>query len=133
MLNAVELQGSKNRLKKKRVRREISDAILVSPVLENDRKRRWKFRIGEVEFGAPIKDHIFLDAVFSGKHPILMKGSTHMRIALETHEEFVDGAWVSKERTVWSVLSVPGQYQGPQELLPFDEQEQANTKPKRRR
>jgi hypothetical protein len=118
---------------KKRLRRDISDAILVSPVLENDRKRRWKFKINEKEFGAPIKDHVFLDAVFSGKRPLRMKGNISMRIAYEVQEEFIDGAWVAKDHTVWTVLSVPGQYEGPQELLPFDNHPKADDKPKNRK
>ncbi|WP_163005991.1 hypothetical protein [Methylobacterium brachiatum] len=118
---------------KKRKNRDIVDAILVSPVLENDRKRRWRFKVGEKEFGAPVKDHFFLDAVLSGKHPLLMQGNIHMRIALETQEEFINGAWVEKDHTVWTVIGVPGQYQGPQNLLPFDEAPKTERQPKPRK
>lgn len=111
-----------------RMQREILTVILVSPVLENDRKRRWKFKVGDTEFGAPIKDQVFLDAVFSGKHPLMMKGNVAMRVALEWQEDFIDGVWIGKKYVVWSVREVPGQYQGPQESFAFGDRPKAEPK-----
>lgn len=116
-----------------RICREIVNVILVSPVLENDRKRKWRFKILDREFGAPIRDHTFLDAVFSGKHPLILKGNISMRVAMEWQEDFVEGAWIPSKFVVWNVLSVPGQYQGQQELLPFDQGPKTRRKTKRRR
>ncbi len=106
---------------RKRKRIETRKVVLVSPVLVPDRKRRWKFRIGEQEFGAPIKDQLFLNDVFSGKHPILVKENVEMTVRLETSEEYINGAWVERDHIVWQVIGVPGQYRGPQGSLPFDD------------
>ncbi|SFL73887.1 hypothetical protein [Methylorubrum salsuginis] len=56
-------------VEKKRKVKETKNVVLVSPVLQHDRKRRWKFRLGDHEFGAPIKDEYFLDAVFQESIP----------------------------------------------------------------
>lgn len=118
---------------KKRKNIVVRDVILVSPVLEPDRKRRWKFRIDSKEFGAPIKDNYFLDAVFSGKHPILLKGNIRMKVRLEIQEEFLKGVWTEKDYIVWHVYGVPGQYQGPQQSLSFDERPETRGTPKPRK
>lgn len=116
---------------KTRRRVETANVILVSPVLTPDRKRRWKFRIGRHEFGAPIKDEYFLDALYSGKHPIIMKGNIQMNVRLETQEKFENGAWVETDHIVWHVIGVPGQYQGPQQSLSFDQPPQTDNQNKK--
>jgi hypothetical protein len=89
----------------KRVREEIEDVTLISPVLLPG-ERRWRFSFHEAEFGAPIKDESFLRAVLRGQFPILMQTGIKMEVLLQTKEDKEDGVWVVKERNVLKVLSV---------------------------
>ncbi|ACL58486.1 hypothetical protein Mnod_3577 [Methylobacterium nodulans ORS 2060] len=107
------------RVIQRRTTRGIRKVILVSPVLVPG-KRRWKFRIGKEEFGAPVHDTQFVDAVLSGKFPIVMKSNVEMTVDLEVTEELNDGHWEAMDYNVWRVLGAPVQFQGEQTSFPLD-------------
>jgi len=107
---------------RKRTTTEPIQVVLVSPVLEEG-KRRWKFKAGKTEFGAPVKDKAFIAAVLSGQLPILMKSNVKMTVLLETVEEYKDRGWVPTERTVLKVLSAPSQFMNRQPSLFVDDQD----------
>lgn len=84
----------------------VQTLTLVSPVLMQGSSRKWKFRSGKIEFGAPIKDESFLARVLSGREPIQMAEGIIMKVLLTTKEEKKDGIWHIKERTVDEVLDI---------------------------
>jgi hypothetical protein len=97
---------------------------LISPVLLPG-KRRWRFRWGAGEFGAPVKDEEFLVRALTGLEPIPMRAGITMDVELETREEHEGGVWVPKERTVLRVLRIyPAPEQGSLFELPAGEDEQ---------
>ncbi|GJE09518.1 hypothetical protein [Methylobacterium longum] len=108
---------------RKRTTTEPTKVVLISPVLEPG-TRRWKFKIGKSEFGAPVKDKPFVDDVLSGHLPIVMKSNVQMTVLLETVEEDKGKGWVPVERTVLKVLSAPTQFMNRQTSLPLDDQEE---------
>lgn len=101
---------------RRRTTTEPATVTLISPVLELG-NRRWKFRIGKSEFGAPIKDVGFLEAVLSGNISIVMKSGVQLTVLLETVEEYKNGAWTPVDRTVLRVLGLPTQAGGRQGSL----------------
>ncbi|WP_210168499.1 hypothetical protein, partial [Methylobacterium sp. Leaf469] len=107
---------------RKRTTTEPMQVVLISPVLEEG-TRRWKFKSGKTEFGAPVKDKAFIAAVLSGQLPIVMKSNVQMTVLLETVEEYKDKGWSPTERTVLKVLSAPSQFMNRQTTLPFDKKE----------
>jgi hypothetical protein len=113
------LAAPKEQTIKKRTRTEIEKVVLISPVLVSG-KRRWRFRSKEGEFGAPVKDENFVDGVLSGQIPIVMKSNVEMTVEIETTEELKSGAWVVTQREILRIVGVPRQFQGEQELLPFN-------------
>jgi hypothetical protein len=84
----------------RRVSTEAVRVVLISPVLIRDSQRRWKFRLGQKEFGASVKDKAFLESVFAGKSSIPLAEGIEMDIVLETHEELKDGVWAPQEYDV---------------------------------
>ncbi|HJE22118.1 MAG TPA: hypothetical protein K8W01_00455 [Methylorubrum populi] len=105
----------------RRITTEVQKVVLISPVLVQG-KRRWKFRIGKKEFGAPILDTKFVDAVLTGKYPIVMKSDVVMTVELETKEELRDGKWVPTERSVLKVIGTPRRNEGRQLSFSLDSQ-----------
>lgn len=79
---------------------------LVSPVLVQGSSRKWKFRSGKLEFGAPIKDQRFLDRVLSGRERVPMADGIRMKVVLTVKEEYKDGVWQIRDRTVNEVMEI---------------------------
>ncbi|MET4722024.1 hypothetical protein ABIF63_006130 [Bradyrhizobium japonicum] len=88
----------------KRTREEPERVTLISPVLLPG-ERRWRFSSHEGEFGAPIKDEMFLSDVLQGRHPIVMRTGIEMDVILQTKEDKENGVWVVKERNVLKVIN----------------------------
>lgn len=108
---------------RKRTTTEPTQVVLISPVLEPG-TRRWKFKIGEKEFGAPVKDKMFVESVLSGQLPIMMKSNVQMTVLLETLEENNGKGWVPVERTVLKVLNAPARFMNRQgSFFPEDQEE----------
>ncbi|MGV2099729.1 hypothetical protein [Rhizobium sp. 21-4511-3d] len=90
---------------------------LVSPVLVQGSSRKWKFRSGKLEFGAPIKDQPFLDRVPSGRERVPMADGIRMKVVLTVKEERKEGVWQIKERIVDEVMEItPASAQGSLDL-----------------
>jgi hypothetical protein len=84
----------------------VQSLTLVSPVLVKS-KRKWKFKQGKFEFGAPVLDERFLDRVFSGREPILMSDGITMKVRITTKEQRKDGVvWEIIDRQIEEVLEV---------------------------
>lgn len=92
-----------------RTRRErvaIETLILVSPALL-DSKRRWRFLGKEGEFGASVKDGLFLDNVLRGRSAIPMVAGIRLEAELQTIEDPIEGgAWRVKERSILRVRQI---------------------------
>ncbi|WP_143130537.1 hypothetical protein [Bradyrhizobium arachidis] len=86
----------------KRTREEPERVTLISPVLLPG-ESRWRFSFHEGEFGAPIKDEVFLSDVLQGRHPIVMRTGIEMDVILQTKEDKENGVWVVEERNVLCV------------------------------
>lgn len=84
----------------------VQTLTLVSPVLVQGSSRKWKFRAGKTEFGAPIKDEKFLARVLSGREPVPMAEGIRMKVLLTVKEERKDGVWQIKDRTVDEVIEI---------------------------
>jgi hypothetical protein len=84
----------------------VQTLTLISPVLVHGSKRKWKFRHGKIEFGAPIKDEKFLTRVLSGREPVPMSDGITMKVVLTVKEERVNGAWQIKDRTIDEVIEI---------------------------
>ncbi|WP_085032244.1 hypothetical protein [Ensifer aridi] len=94
----------------------IQTLTLISPVLVAEGTRRWKFRSGQVEFGATIKDTIFLQRVLSGRE-LPMAAGIVLKVKLTVKEEMVDDVWQVKERVVEEVLeTVPAPKQNEMDI-----------------
>jgi hypothetical protein len=65
---------------------------IISPVLI-DSDRRWKFQVGKTEFGAPVRDHAFVEDVLSGRTAVPMRAGVQLEVELETTEEMKVGVW----------------------------------------
>ncbi len=89
----------------RRTRTEIETLTLVSPVLLES-KRKWKFIGKEGEFGAAIKDGLFLDDVLRGKSAIPLAAGVKLEVELQTIEDPFQGAWVVQQRNVLRVRRV---------------------------
>lgn len=84
----------------------VQSLTLVSPVLVKG-KRKWKFRQGKIEFGAPVLDERFLDRVLSGREPILMSDGIMMKVRITTKEQLKSGVvWEIVDRQIDEVLEV---------------------------
>ena len=86
--------------------------VLVSPVLLEGTRRRWKFRSAQGEFGASVLDGQFLNDVVAGRLGLPMSGGIELDVDLETTEEMRDGVWAPIERRVLHVydrFSLPTQ------------------------
>ncbi len=84
----------------------VQSVTLVSPVLVQG-KRKWKFKQGKTEFGAPILDDRFLKRVLSGREPILMSDGITMKVKMTTKEHRLDGVvWEIVERSIDEVIEV---------------------------
>jgi len=89
----------------KRIKTGAETVRLISPVLlQGDRK--WRFMGRDGEFGAAIKDLVFLEDALTGRHPIPMVYGVEMDIMLQVTEEKQDGVWKPTERKVLDVLAV---------------------------
>lgn len=89
----------------KRTKTNPETVRLISPVLlQGDRK--WRFMGKDGEFGASIKDLVFLEDALSGRHPIPMVYGVEMDIILQTFEEKLDGVWKPMDRKVLDVIAV---------------------------
>lgn len=80
--------------------------IILSPVLEVNDRRRWKFATPQGEFGAAVKDKGFLETIVAGRTAVKMRGGVEMDVELETRERLVDGVWTITERNVLQVLNI---------------------------
>jgi hypothetical protein len=89
----------------KRSREDRVSITLVSPVLLPGR-RKWRFSFHEGEFGAQIKDEVFLDHILRGVLQIPLASGLILDAVLETKEEFQDGVWIVKERSILKVHGV---------------------------
>jgi len=89
-----------------RTESSVQTLTLISPVLVQASTRKWKFRSGKFEFGAPIKDQAFLDRVLSGREPVPMADGITMKVVMSVTEERQDGVWKIKERVIDEVLDI---------------------------
>lgn len=90
----------------RRSRTTIETLTLVSPVLLQS-NRKWRFMGKEGEFGATIKDGLFLDQVLRGLSAIPMVAGIRMEVELQTIEDPIEGgAWLVRERNVLRVRRV---------------------------
>jgi hypothetical protein len=90
----------------RRVRTNVEILTLVSPVLVEG-TRKWKFVGTEGEFGATIKDGLFVDDVLRGRSAIPMAAGVRLEVELQTIEEPVlGGAWVVRQRNILRVRRV---------------------------
>jgi hypothetical protein len=87
----------------RRVRTERTSITLISPVLLEGTKRRWKFHSSAGEFGASVMDGDFLDSIVAGRLGMPMAGGIELDVDLETTEEFRSTVWVPIERRVLHV------------------------------
>ncbi|MGR9273186.1 hypothetical protein ACU8KI_01010 [Rhizobium leguminosarum] len=84
----------------------VQTLTLVSPVLVQGSARKWKFRSGKLEFGAPVKDRRFLDRVLSGREPVPMSDGIRMKVVLTVKEERKDDVWQIKDRIIDEVIEI---------------------------
>ncbi len=91
--------GKRSESKPERVR-------IISPVLLESKRRRWRFLGRTGEFGAPILDQDFQHDLLTGKISIPMRDGIEMDVLLEVVEEFKDGVWVVAERNILKVFHV---------------------------
>jgi hypothetical protein len=89
-----------------RVETSVAQLTLLSPVLVRDSPRKWKFKSGKIEFGAPVKDAAFLERVLSGREPVPMSEGIIMKVKLTVKEAKVDGVWQIKDRVVEEVMEI---------------------------
>jgi hypothetical protein len=80
-----ETETSRTRLARRWIR-------LVSPVLTHER-RRWKFAIGETEYGVYIADGRFLEDVLSGRATLPMIEGIELDVTIQLHEQLVGEDW----------------------------------------
>jgi hypothetical protein len=93
--------------KRRRSHTEIKRVVLISPVLVAG-QRRWRFLASDIgEFGAPIKDEVFIDHVLAGDLASLFRSNTELLVELETIEEFTGEVWKPVERNVLRVIGLP--------------------------
>lgn len=79
-------------------------ATLIRPVLVEDSARRWRFKSGQAEFSANMKDQDFLQRLLTGALPVPMVMGIEMDIELETTEELRGGVWVAVQRDIVRVV-----------------------------
>lgn len=91
-----------------RVITERETVVLISPVLIEDTKRKWKFRGKYGEFSADIKDRSFLDSITHGRIAIRMVSNITFDVDLQSKWTYIEGVWTVER----SVLRVHG-YQLP--------------------
>jgi len=102
----------------KRVRTNVERVTLISPVLLPG-KRRWRFSFHEGEFGAPIKDTVFVERLVSGQIQIPMVAGIEMDVELQRIEEKIGGVWQPVERNILRVIMIyPPKTQHSLDLLP---------------
>lgn len=77
---------------------------LIRVVLVEDGGRRWRFKTGQTEFSANMKDQEFLQRLLTGATPVPMVTGIEMDIELETTEELRGGVWVATQRDVTHVV-----------------------------
>lgn len=82
----------------------VQTLTLISPVLVEG-PRKWKFRSGQVEFGATVKDADFVQRVLAGRE-LPMAAGIVLKVKLTVKEEMIDEVWHVKERIVDEVLEV---------------------------
>lgn len=82
----------------------VQTLTLISPVLVEG-PRKWKFRSGQVEFGATVKDADFVQRVLAGRE-LPMAAGIVLKVKLTVKEEMIDEVWHVKERIVEEVLEV---------------------------
>ena len=102
----IGLPDKVEEIERRRTRVSRERVSLISPVLIPG-PRRWRFSFHEGEFGAPIKDSIFVEDLLSGKVIIPMTGNIEMDVDLQRVEEQQHGVWVVQE---WAVLHVEKVY-----------------------
>lgn len=77
--------------------------VVISPTLKGT-PRSWRFQYGNLpEFGATMKDQVFLQAIEEGRISIPLRAGTEMEVEVEAKEENEGGVWVVKERAVTRV------------------------------
>ena len=96
-----ELRTSEERRQTTREER----VTLISPVLLAG-KRRWRFSFREGEFGAPIKDTLFVERLLAGQIAVPMTAGIEMDVMLQTIQERRDGVWVILERNILQVIKI---------------------------
>jgi hypothetical protein len=79
---------------------------LISPVLLDGSSRRWRVAGPDGEFGASMKDEVFLKSLTQGQVKIPMVANIQMDIILQTKEVLKDGICEIKERDIIKVKSV---------------------------
>ena len=90
----------------RRDRITIETLTLVSPVLLES-KRKWRFIGKDGEFGAAMKDGLFLDNLLRGRVAIPMVAGIRLEVELQTLEDPIEGgAWLVKQRNVLRVRRV---------------------------
>lgn len=67
--------------------------IVLSPVLLQDGDKRWKFSGPDHEFGAPVKDSVFLKRVLSGALRVPMTTGVVIDATFKMKEKKQDGFW----------------------------------------
>jgi hypothetical protein len=99
------LQLSEPEMSGRRITSTRVTLTLISPVLMQS-DRRWKFRIGQDEFGAAVKDRGFVERVLAGEMRVRLKAGIEIDAELETVEELEAGVWTVKERRVMKVFGM---------------------------
>lgn len=97
----------------KRRTKERRELTLISPYLVAS-PRSWRFHSKDGPISAKMKDEMFLKSLMLGEIDMRMTEGIILDVLLETDEEFIDGAWVTKKRSVLTVYSAK---RGPEQLV----------------
>lgn len=98
---SVAIIGSSSRSRTYPIR-----VTLISPVLIPG-TRKWKFlSYSEGEFGAHMRDYVFLQRTLTGANYLSMKEGIEMDVLMEVTEKLVDGVWVIRDRSITHVIEV---------------------------
>ncbi len=87
----------------KRFKDDRETLVLISPVLIDDPQRRWKFKGKEGEFGASIKDAVFLHSVLRGQAGIQMVSGVELDVEIRTFYKFTENVWQPSDRVILQV------------------------------
>jgi len=114
------LSGLTDRIEQQTGKRTIEDedrVVLISPVLIQGTKRRWKVLTRFGEIGATMADFEFQEALYAGQLPIPLRAGIEMDVTIQTTQERIDGIWTPTEYKISKVHKIHSGEQQPDLIL----------------